>query len=708
MNENFIFEIGTEELPSACIDEGIKSLKVILEEKLIQNRINFGEIKTYGTPRRLTAEVKNLSSMQMQREKTVTGPLKKVAFDKNNSPTKAAVGFAKSLGINVEELEEVKTKRGVYIGKKIVEEGKKTIDILPGILKDTILSLSFNKNMSWSDYSIKFARPIRWLVALYGSKPVKFTIENLISGNTTYGHRTLYPQDIFVKDADSYFKILKDTGRVIVDYKERKNMILSSIDRLEEEEWNKKFKVVLDEDLLNEVVNLVEIPNVLVGNFPERFLYIPKDILINAIQYHQKYFAVIDKAGSVSTKFVIIQNGVEDCRGEIVKGNERVLKARLGDAAFFYKEDKKHDFSYWFEKLKGVIFYSRLGSIYDKACRLEKICLYIVNLLKNKDVLKRNDILSDLRRASMLSKCDLVTNMVVEFPELQGIVGREYAKEKFEKLEVADSIFEHYLPRFSEDMLPAADIGSILSIADKIDTISGMFLVGNVPSGSEDPFALRRKAAGIVLSSLKAKYDFDISSLINYSLDLYINKFDFKDINKEKISGEIMNFIIARYRFLLEKKGKRLDILEAILAAGCCSLLDIDLRYKSMEDFVKKEDIETISTPMVRCKNIIKGKSFSKVETDLLSEKYEKKLFSAAAKKRNIIMNYVEKKEYYSALNELSRFRETVNIFFDRVLVMDKDEKIRKNRINLVKDIMDLYLLIADFSRLIMGDNNKA
>ena len=702
MKENLIFEIGTEELPSACIDEGIKNLKVILEEKLIQNRINFSEIKTYGTPRRLTAEVKNLSSMQMQREKTVTGPLKKVAFDKNNSPTKAAVGFAKSLGISVEELEEVKTDRGIYVGKKIVEEGKKTIDILPDILKNTILSLSFSKQMSWSDYSIKFARPIRWLVALYGSKPVKFTIENLTSGNTTYGHRTLYPQGIFIKDADSYFKVLKETGRVIIDSKERKNMILSSISRLEEEEWNRKFKVVLDKNLLNEVVNMVEIPNVLVGNFPERFLYIPKDILINAIQYHQKYFAVIDKAGSVNTKFVIIQNGVEDYKGEIVKGNERVLKARLSDAAFFYKEDKKHDFSYWFEKLKGVIFYSRLGSMYDKACRLEEICLYIVNSLKNKDILKRDNILSDLKRASMLSKCDLVTNMVVEFPELQGIVGREYAKEKCEKSEVSDSIFEHYLPRFSEDMLPATEIGSILSIADKIDTISGMFLVGNIPSGSEDPFALRRKAAGIVLSSLKAKYDLDISSLINYSLNLYADKFDFKDASKEKITSEIMDFIIARYRFLLEKKGKRLDILEAILAAGCCSLMDIDLRYKSIEDFVKKDDIETISTPMIRCKNIIKGKSFSKVEADLLSERYEKKLFSTAAKKRNAIVDYIEKKDYYSALIELSRFRETVDIFFDEVLVMDEDEKIRANRINLVKEAMDLYLLVADFSKLLI------
>jgi len=702
LRENLVFEIGTEELPSSCINEGIEGLKTILADRLAQNRINYSSIETYGTPRRLVAIVKGLNSIQEPTENLITGPPKKVAFDENNLPTRAATGFAKSLGIKIEELEEIETPKGVYVGKRIVEEGKNTIDILPDILKDTVLSLSFSKQMSWSYYDIKFARPIRWLLALYGKSPVRFSIENLQAGNTTYGHRTLHPQAITVKDADSYLGLVENEGKVIVDSKKRKKIILDSIRHLEKEVWSSNFKVVLDENLLDEVVNLIEVPNVLVGDFPEKFLYIPKDILIKAIEYHQKYFAVVDRSGNVSTKFIVIQNGIEDPKGEIIKGNQRVLRARLSDASFFYEEDRKHSFDYWLEKLKGVIFFSGLGNVYEKVFRLKSICLHIADLLENSSKLRRDNICGDLSRACMLCKCDLVTHMVVEFPELQGIVGREYAKEKGEKEEIAESIFEHYLPRFSGDILPSTDLGAILSIADKIDTICGMFLVGNIPSGSEDPFALRRKATGIVLSTLERKYDYDIDNLINYSLAQYLDSFDFKDVDRKKIKTEIYDFIIARYRFLLEKEDKRLDILEAILAIGCYSILDIDLRYKAIEDFLDKDDIEKIYTPMVRCKNIVKGKNFSSVSADILTEEYEKKLFLAVESKRKTLQDLVGRKGYYQALLELKDLNDIVNAFFDNVLVMDEDEKVRQNRINLVKTVIDLYLSVADFSKLFL------
>ena len=707
MEKDFLLEIGVEELPAALVDEGIYKLTRLFKERLNQNRINFDKIKTYGTPRRLTTMVSNLSDTQKSQERTITGPPEKIAFNDDGSPTKAAVGFAKSLKKKVEDLEKINTERGVYIGIKIVEEGKSTKEILPNILKDIIQSLSFSKQMGWANYSMRFARPIRWIAALLGKEIIKFDIEGLHSSNNTFGHRTLSPELLLIKDTDSYKKLLEDKGKVVIDPAKRKKIILDVINNIEKNKWKNNFKVFLDEDLLNEVVNLVEIPNVLAGSFPEEFLYIPKDILIKAIQYHQKYFAVLDKNEEVSTKFIVIQNGTSDPNGEIIKGNERVLKARLRDAAFFYEEDKKHDFSFWFGKLRGVVFYSGLGSIYDKAVRLKKMCLHIAELLEKSNTLEKSAISCKLRRACKLCKCDLVTNMVVEFPELQGIVGKEYAKEKGEKPDVAEAIFEHYLPRFSGDILPDTTIGSILSIADKVDTICGMFLAENIPTGSEDPFALRRKASGVIFTALRKKYDLDIDSIVNFSINTYSDKLSLTGTDKEKIIIEIKNFIIARYRFLLEKKNKSLDILEAILGSGCTSIVSIDLRYKAIEDFINNNDVEKISMAMIRCRNIIKGKKYSKVNVKLLSEEYEKRLYSVIDKKRKSVRDNIDKGKYNNVLLDFADLGKNIDDFFDNVLVMDRDDKIRANRINLVKNAADLYMLLADFSKLVVGNNSK-
>ncbi|MBC7332919.1 MAG: glycine--tRNA ligase subunit beta [Actinobacteria bacterium] len=721
MRENLVLEIGTEELPSQCIYEGIENLKNIIKDKLVQNRIDFSSIQTYGTPRRLVCMVYGLEEKQKPLENIVTGPPLKIAFDENGVPTKAAVGFAKSIGVSVNEIEQIETPRGIYIGKKIIEEGSPTIKVLPELLRDSILSLTFSKQMSWADYSIKFARPIRWVLALYGTKIVEFSIENLRSGNVTHGHRIVNPEPIVVGSADEYRNLLEEEGKVILDPKERKEMIIKSIENLEKNVWEGKLKVVVDKDLLDEVVNLVEIPNVLVGSFSDEFLYIPRDILIKVIQHHQRYFAIVDKNGDVVTRFVIVQNGLSDPEGKIAKGNERVLRARLSDASFFYEEDRKHTFETWFERLKGVIFFSGLGSMYDKAYRLQRLCLYILDLLtseiKNHNEIKNPDALKeDLIRASTLCKCDLVTDMVVEFPELQGVVGREYAKERGEKKEVAQAIFEHYLPRFAGDVLPSTDVGSILSIAEKIDTICGFFLIGNVPSGSEDPFALRRKATGIVLTTIKGCYDYSLNDLIDYSLDLYLEGFESLHAkcenkeNKERIIKDVYSFIVARYRFLLEREGKRQDILDAIVEAGCDSILDIDLRYKALEKFIAEDNIEKITVPMIRCKNILKGLDktvFSSVNPDVLVDDFEKYFYSSLNKTKDILASLVEEKKYLEALHKLSLFGDTVNLFFDKVLVMDNDEKVRKNRLNVVKATIDAYLTVADFSRLVITGGEK-
>ena len=358
MGKNLLFEIGTEELPSSCLIEGIRNIKTLLEEKLTGSRISFGQVNAYGTPRRLVAFVKDLGQLQQTQEKIIMGPPRNIAFDSNGKPTNAAVGFAKSLNVDVKELQPIETERGIYLTVKVVEEGKQTEKILPEVLKDVIASMTFNKQMTWGDYSIRFARPIRWIVAIYGKETINFSIENLTSSNKTFGHRTLNAEPVIIgstDDINSYIELLQGFN-VVLDSQKRRQLILTGIKKLEEGQWKNNFKVVLDEGLLGEVVNLVEIPNVLVGNFPKEFLYIPKEILIKAVQHHQRYFAVIDKAGNVTTRFIVIQNGISDKKGEITKGNERVLRARLSDARFFYEEDKKSSFEAWREKLEGVIF----------------------------------------------------------------------------------------------------------------------------------------------------------------------------------------------------------------------------------------------------------------------------------------------------------------------------------------------------------------
>lgn len=724
MAKNLLFEIGTEELPSSSITEGIKNIKSLLEESLKNNRLVFAGVQTGATPRRITAFVECLEEQQKTEEKVITGPPKKIAFDTNGVPTAAATGFAKGLNVEVGHLMEVDTGKGIYLGYKVTEEGKKTKEVLPGILKDIILTLQFGKQMTWGDYSLKFSRPIRWIAAIYGDDIIDFKVENIFSSNITFGHRALKNQPIKIPgpgNFEQYCDFLKEQAKIILDPAVRRKMILDSIKELESDKWTGGEKVIMDEGLLDEVVNLVEMPNVLVGTFPDEYLYIPKDILIKAIQHHQRYFAILKSDGSVSTKFVTVQNGAQDETGAIIKGNERVLRARLSDAKFFYEQDRKNNFEAWIEKLKGVIFYSQIGSLYDKEIRLGRICSKISEDLKQKGIINAEFPDKNLQRAGMLCKCDLVTDLVVEFPELQGLVGKEYAREKGEAGEIPDAVFEHYLPRFAGDILPSTLTGAILSLADKFDTISGMFLTGNIPSGSQDPFALRRKASGIVLTCLENGFDFDISEIIRFGIGLYLESFDFKnkkeliktggatetavaaaDNKAERTADAVFDFIMARYRFILEKQGKRSDIFDAIVAAGCNSLIQLDLRYKAMEAFIAGAgDILKLSEPLARCKNITKGRHFDRVDEKLLKDDVELKLYATLVQKEKAVRTYAASKSFDMVIEELYGFADSINYFFEKILVMDKDENIKQNRLNLVNGCAELYYLFADFSRII-------
>jgi glycyl-tRNA synthetase beta chain len=702
--KNLLLEIGTEELPSSCILEGISGLKSVLEETLREGRVIFSDIKTFATPRRIVAFIPGIAGKQQSNEKIITGPPRKISFGDDGKPTEAAIGFARSLNVDVSRLQEIDSGNGIYMGLKVMEESKPVEEILPDLLKDSILSLSFSKQMTWGDYSVRFARPIRWLAAIYDGKTVKFNIENVSSSDITFGIRSSSKKPLKIpkiKKIEDYFNFLEKNGDVVLDSTRRREIILDSIKEIEGRRWKNRFGVVIDEELLDEVVNLVEIPNVLAGSFPEEYLYIPSEILIKAIQHHQRYFAVIENDGKVASRFVVVQNGVEDKDGEVISGNERVLKARLSDARFFYEEDRKHDFNFWYKKLEGVIFYSGLGSLHDRAVRLKKNCIKILNSLEESGNKKISSSIDDLSRASTICKCDLVTHLVVEFPELQGLVGMEYAKEKGEKPDVAKAVFEHYLPRFAGDILPETDTGSILSIADRIDTITGMFLADNIPSGSQDPFALRRKASGIILTALARDFDVDIKRIAGLSLKEYLKEFDFKEVDEEKILNGITDFIMARYRFRLEKASKKLDLFDSIVSADCYSIIEIDRRYNALEQYTIRRDIvKNIAEPFIRCKNIIKGEEFSEIRSQHLIEASEKRLHKTLLKKKKSILKAIDIGSYGDALAELEDFGRNVNDFFDNVLVMDKDKKLRTNRINIVKGCADLYLLFADFSNV--------
>ena len=495
---------------------------------------------------------------------------------------------------------------------------------------------------------------------------------------------------------------LRDMGNVVVDPARRQKMIYEQVSRIEKDIWENTRKAVMEEKLLEDVVDLVEIPNVLIGSFPGEFLYIPADILMEAIRYHQKYFPVVDIEDRITTDFLIIQNGLSD-NGEIKKGNERVLKARLSDAAFFYEQDKKHGFNFWEEKLEGVIFYSGLGNMSDKQKRLKKISSYIAGMVK-KD--KDRKLVQDLEKASLMCKCDLVTNLVVEFPELQGVVGREYSSERgFDEM-VSKAILEHYLPRSAGDRLPETDTGRILSIADKADTISGMFLAGNIPSGSEDPFALRRRASGLVRVILDGGYDIGLKELIDFCIGLYSEAFDIKATGGE-ITGKIFEFIQARQRFLMSEEGRRMDVLDAVLGSGASSLLDIDLRCNAIWDYMSDRDITSIVWPMSRSKNIVGANETGPVDAGLFKEKYEKQLYDRLIQVEMKAESLLGDKKYSELLELMETFGKTVDIFFDEVLVMAKDEKLKDNRINLLGRVTDIYMGLADFSRIIIENGMK-
>jgi len=685
--KELLLEIGTEEIPAGFVPQALIDFESLTRRELEANRIDFDSVKTLGTPRRLVLIIGSLSEKQRDEEMRKVGPSKQAAYDSKGNPTKAAIGFAKSQLVSVESLKVIQTEKGEYVCAVKEEPGKFTLEILSSILPKVILSIPFQKSMRWAEVPIRFARPIHWILALFGGDVIPFEIGGIQSGDVTYGHRFMHTGPIPVKDFKSYLEKAREAF-VIVDPLERRKKIEEEMAR---EAATVSGRILRDEELLNEVNFLVEYPVALAGAFDKEFLSLPKEIVIHSMKEHQRYFPVIAADGTLLPHFVCISNIAPKDQKVVVKGNERVLKARLSDATYFFQEDLKIPLEKRVEQLRKVVFQAKLGTSYEKMIRFNQLALSISERIDPK-------LRASTERASLLCKADLVTGMVGEFPKLQGIVGREYARLSGEEGEVVEAIYEHYLPSFAGDRLPSGPIGDIISMADKMDTIVGSFGIGLVPTGTADPFGLRRQALGIIRIILEKKYSLSLSQLVEESENLLKEKMErpFSEVEKE-----VLDFFRVRYQNFLLDKGYPFDVIEAAIFTSFDDLLDVQYRIDALREAKEWQDFQSIVIAFKRAMNILRGASYKKeVDPSVFTESSEKNLYESFFKAKERIGNHLNKRDYPSALLEMTQLKRPIDEFFDQVMVMVEDETIRNNRLALLHEIGKLFLKIADFSKL--------
>ena len=586
--KDLLLEIGLEEVPARFILDAADQLSSKVKELLESHHIEFGAIHSFSTPRRLAVLVEDVNEKQNDLHEEVKGPAKKIAMDENGNWTKAAVGFTKGQGKTVDDIyfKDIKGVEYVFVKKHI--EGRPTKEVLKN-LNQVITGISFPINMRWKDYDLRYIRPIRWLVALFGAEVIDLEITGVKSGNVTYGHRFLGGKITIDKPEDYREKLKSDF--VIADYEERRSKITEQIKQLEKEhQWS----VPVDPALLEEVTNLVEYPTVLYGSFDEKYLQLPKDVLITTMKEHQRYFPVEDQKGNILNYFITVRNGNAHALDIVRRGNEKVIRARLQDAVFFYEEDQKLSIDENLDRLYKVVYHDEIGSYEEKINRIQSLTRYVLSQLPFSEEVK-----SDALRAAQICKFDLVTQMVNEFPELQGIMGEEYARIAGEKDTVAKAINEHYMPKHAEGELPESDAGAVVSIADKLDTIASFFAINMIPSGSQDPYGLRRQATGIVKILLSKNWKINFSDLLQQSI---AGTESFRKRNAEEIFNDLLEFFKLRFKYILSEHEIRYDIIDAVLEApvrDVNSLLEKALllnRKKEEEHF--KEDMEALSRVM--------------------------------------------------------------------------------------------------------------
>jgi len=702
MAKDLLLEIGTEEIPAGFMPGALESLKACAGDILSSHQVPFAEGRTtvLGTPRRLVLHVPGVEDVIRQ---PVLGPPRKIALDEQGNYTRAAQGFAKSQKIELEALKFIDDRLG-YI--KVVE-GEAVKSLLAEICREIIEALSFPKTMRWGAGDFSFVRPIHWIVALFGKDVIEFEVAGIKSGNQSRGHRFLKPKPFQVTSADlDSYKAELEKRFVIVDQDERRQLIEQQIQEIVSTS-KPGCRALSDAELLEEVNFLVEYPVALCGSFDAEFLELPSEVLINCMRQHQKYFVVENQKGELEAAFVVVSNLPEKTEGLIRSGNERVLRARLADAQFFYQEDQKIRLEDRVENLKGVVFQKDLGSYFDKKERVKQLLAKIVPERL------------DTELAADLYKADLLTEMVQEFPKLQGIMGEHYANLQGESQEVATAIREHYLPRFAGDNLPQTELGAALSIADKIDSIVGCFGAGFIPSGSQDPYALRRQALGLIYILLYKKWDISLNKLIDLA---FLNYAEIFGVTTEKLyktlvinvkSGrslrpgedvllEVYEFFRQRLHYILAEKGYGSDLVDAALWTAFDYPLEVEARCKALQELQTDKDWEPLVIAFKRVARIIPPeRQFGTPDSNLFQEEAEKELWKQFKQKEKIVKAQLAQGYYSTALKELAALRPAVDCFFDEVMVMCEDQQLQNNRLALLNSIAGLFNQLADFSKIV-------
>lgn len=686
MNNYLLLEIGVEELPSRFGQTTLDQIENNLSKLLKEERVSFNKIEKYATPRRLTFVIVDLAEKATDLEEEVKGPARKIAVDDEGNFTKPALGFMKSKGLDPENVYFKQVGNAEYLFGTIKQEGKDTKEVLKNIIPEAIKNVTFPKAMRWGGKNMRFARPIRWMVTLLNNEVLDVNLEGIKSSNLTKGHRFLGEKEFEVNSIEDYFEKLKKNF-VILDQHKRKEMIKEQAIEVANSLGG---EVELDDDLLEEITFLVEYPTAFYGEFDEEYVKLPKEVVTTPMKEHQRYFPVL-KEGKLLPNFIAVRNG-DSNRIDLVKaGNEKVLRARLADALFFYNEDTKKSLESFVDKLHTVVFQAKLGTVYDKTLRIEKLSKVIL------DELNMIESAENTARAAKLCKADLVTNMVFEFTELQGIMGKDYAKVSGENEEVCQGIFEHYLPRFAGDILPETNAGIALSIADKLDSIAGFFAIGIKPSGSQDPYALRRQALGILSILLDKKLSVNLNNLVNAALDNYSSL----EFNKEEVASQIVEFFVERVKNLFKDLGVRYDVIDAVLNNNLNDISDIHTRALELNRWLQKDELVEMLTAFNRVSTLAEKATTDIVKEELLKEDAEIKLYNGFKEIKSNVENLLADKKYDEALDAFATLRPLVDNLFDNVMIMDKDEAIKENRLGLLKQIYSTMLTICDLSKIV-------
>ncbi len=685
MDNSLLFELGTEEIPANMITPGLEQLRDAWLRVFHDCGIGVGSVLCFSTPRRLALLFRGLPEREAEREEVLQGPPVSVALDGNGQPTAAAHGFARKLGVAVEALERVRTDRGEYLALRRKVAGRPVPEVVTASAHSVVSSLSWPKNMVWSESRFRFIRPLRWFVCLWNDRIVPFEIEGVASGRTSRGHRFLGHTAVEIPSAEDYVACLQ-RNFVLVDPAVRRARIEEGL-----QARTGAYRLHPDPELLDQVVHLNEFPSVVRGNFDPVYLRIPAEVLVTVMRHHQKYFSLVEADGRLAPCFLTVINNSSDPEGRIRRGHEKVLQARLEDAAFFWDTDRKTPLRNRVERLGNVLFQEKLGSYLDKTRRIQALC-------------RRLDPSPDLQQAAELCKADLVTDMVREFSELQGVMGGLYAREEGYPEPVWRAIYEHYQPVSVEDPLPPSRYGKLLSIADRIDTIVGCFSVGIVPSGSSDPFALRRQAQGLVALLGACELDIPLPELVSAAQAGFPPQPD-----SETVREQVLSFLQQRVSFQLQREAVPPDVIRAVLATVMGTVPDVLARGKALAALKGDPDLEALAVAYKRSKNILQqGGDRKQPDPQLFQEDAETALFQAFQTLGPRVQEAVARRDYEDALRQMAAIRGPVDRFFDEVLVMTDEEAIRENRLALLRGISDLFLSVADISEIVQPQGGGA